>query len=90
MRSRIFSSGLVASAHAINFTEAFTVNPLTNGWQIFGDANLFDWNATNHNLAVTWDSSQSNSYFYHPLGVTLGTNSDFAFSAASRTECIET
>jgi len=33
-----------------------------NGWKIFGDTNLFQWDSTNHNLAVTWDSSQTNSY----------------------------
>jgi len=67
----------VAVAHATTFTEKFSGNPLANGWQIFGDTNLFQWDSTNHNLAVTWDSSQTNSYFYYPLGMTLTTNTDF-------------
>jgi hypothetical protein len=50
--------------------ERFSTDPLQNGWQIFGDTNLFAWNSTNQNLDVTWDSSQTNSYFYLPLGRT--------------------
>ena len=54
------------------FSENFASDPFQNGWKAFGDTNLFQWDSTNHNLAVTWDSSQSNSYCYHPLGTTLG------------------
>jgi hypothetical protein len=38
---------------------------------------LFKWNATNHVLDVTWDSTRPNSYFYHPLGATLSRTNDF-------------
>lgn len=69
-----------ASGKALDFSDNFTVNPLTNGWSVFGDTNLFQWDSTNHNLAVTWDSSQPNSYFCHPLGINLTTNSSFSFS----------
>ena len=51
--------------------------PALDGWQVFGNTNLFQWNSTNRMLDVTWDSSQTNSYFYHPLGVTLTTNDSF-------------
>ena len=60
------------------FTENFTADPLQNGWRIFGDTNLFQWNSTNHTLAVTWDSAQTTSYFYHPLGTILAAEDDFS------------
>ena len=58
-------------AHATVINEKFTTDPSSSGWQVYGDTNLFQWDSTNHNLAVTWDSSQTNSYFYHPLGATF-------------------
>jgi regulation of enolase protein 1 (concanavalin A-like superfamily) len=67
-------------AGAVTFTENFSSNPLANGWQIFGDTNLFIWNVTNQNLEVTWDSSQPNSYFFHPLGTILAEDDNFSLS----------
>ena len=63
----------LAAAHcgAVTLTENFTNDPSQNGWQVFGDTNLFQWDSTNDVMDVTWDSSQPNSYFYHPLGTTL-------------------
>lgn len=62
------------------FAEDFYANPLANGWKVFGNTNLFAWNSTNQNIEVTWDSSQTNSYLYHPLGTILAR--DDAFSLA--------
>jgi hypothetical protein len=59
--------GVMATARAATISEDFSSDPLQNGWQVFGNTNLFVWDATNHQLAVTWDSRQPNSYFYHPL-----------------------
>jgi hypothetical protein len=70
----------VASVHALTLTETFSSDPAQNGWQRFGNTNLFQWNGSGTNLAVTWDSSQPNSYFYHPLGVTLTSASNFMFA----------
>jgi hypothetical protein len=61
----------VSAAHAMLVHETFATNPALDGWQVFGDANLFQWNSANQALDVTWDSSQTNSYFYHPLGATF-------------------
>jgi len=61
-----------STSRAGTFSEDFSTDPFQNGWQAFGNTNLFQWDSLNHNVAVTWDSSQSNSYFYHPLGTTLG------------------
>ncbi len=75
-------TGLVlapCASGAATFNEDFSANPLQAGWQVFGDTNLFAWNSTNQNLEVTWDSTHSNSYFYHPLGVTLTRYDDFRF-----------
>jgi len=68
----------LSPAHAVTLTEDFSTDPLQNGWQVFGDTNLFAWNSTNQNLAVTWDSTRPNSYFYYPLGVSLTRYDDFS------------
>jgi len=68
---------LATHVGATTITENFSTSPLQDGWQIFGETNLFRWNSTNQVLEVTWDSSQTNSYFYHPLGGTLTTNDSF-------------
>jgi hypothetical protein len=62
---------------ATTITENFSTDPLQNGWQIFGDTNLFQWDSSHQNLSVTWDSSQPNSYFYHPLGTVCSKTDDF-------------
>lgn len=69
---------VVSAASADTIQEDFSNNPATDGWQVFGDTNLFFWNSTNHDLEVTWDSSQTNSYFYHPLGTILAMDDDFS------------
>ena len=64
-------------ARAMVITEHFTCDPSQDGWQIFGNTNLFTWDSTSHDLAVTWDSTQPNSFFYHPLNGYLTRNDDF-------------
>jgi hypothetical protein len=61
----------VSTVHAALVHEKFATDPALDGWQIFGNTNLFQWDSTNHALDVTWDSTQPNSYFYHPLGATF-------------------
>lgn len=74
--------GLVAASvcGAATIMEDFSADPLQNGWQIFGDPNFFQWDSTNQNLAVTWDSSQTNSYFYKSIGTILTKSDDFSLS----------
>ena len=48
----------LSPAQAVTLTEDFSTDPMQNGWQVFGDTNLFTWDSTNQNLAVTWDSTQ--------------------------------
>ncbi len=62
---------VVSVSRAITIVEDFSTDPRSNGWQVFGETNLFAWNSTNQNLEVTWDSTQPNSYFYRPLGISL-------------------
>lgn len=72
-------AGMVAASPlgAVTITGNFATDPLQNGWQVFGDTNLFQWDASHQRLAVTWDSSKTNSYFYHPLGTILARDDDF-------------
>jgi hypothetical protein len=69
-------------------TEDFSTDPRPNGWSGFGNTNLFHWNPTNQNLEVTWDSSQPNSYFHHPLGTILARDDGFSLAFDLRLEDI--
>jgi hypothetical protein len=76
----LFCLLVVSSARAVTLTENFTNNPAQNGWQVFGNTNQFQWDSTNHDMDVTWDSTQRNSYFYRPLGTTLTLADSFTVS----------
>jgi len=83
IRSLAFASLFVlsvASASATTITENFTNNPAADGWQVFGNTNSFVWNSASNNLAVTWDSRRTNSYFYHPLETILTRDDDFSIA----------
>ncbi len=74
---------IAAVAKPTNYTiisEDFSSDPQTRGWQWFGDTNLFQWNSSAQNLQVTWDSAQTNSYFFMPLGTILGKNDDYSMA----------
>jgi hypothetical protein len=58
--------------------ENFFSDPAQTGWNVFGNTNLFQWDSTNLALDVTWDTSQSNSYYYKSLGTTLTRADAFA------------
>jgi hypothetical protein len=74
------SLSVLSAAHAATLTEDFANNPSENGWRVIGDTNLFWWDSVNQNLAVTWDSSRANSYFYRSLGTILSRDDDFGLS----------
>jgi hypothetical protein len=71
--------GCVAASfcEAATFQEDFSGNPMGHGWHVVGKTNLFQWDATNQNLHVTWDSSQTNTYFYRSLGTLITRDDDF-------------
>jgi hypothetical protein len=66
-----------ASVNASTIVERFATDPALDGWQVFGETNLFQWDSTNHTLDATWDSTQPDSYFYLPLGKTLSITDSF-------------
>jgi hypothetical protein len=77
----IMAASLVASVSvAKTVSQNFATDPLQSGWQEFGNTNLFHWNSTNQNLEITWDSRESNSFFYVPLGTSLTRNDDFTIA----------
>jgi hypothetical protein len=69
-----------APVYAATLQQDFSSNPAAQGWAVFGDPQLFAWDSTNQDLQVTWDSSRSNSYFYHKLGTVLGRDDDFSLA----------
>ena len=70
--------------------EDFTTDPAIRGWKAFGNANLFLWSSNEQNLHITWDSSQTNSFFYHPLATILAKDDDFGLEFDLRLSDIAT
>jgi len=60
-------ASVVSTGSAALLHEKFVTNPVLDGWSAYGNTNLFAWDATNQVINVTWDSTQPNSFFYHPL-----------------------
>ncbi len=76
-----FCSALALVAQAaspILINENFATDPAQR-WSVFGDSTLFKWNSANQNLDVTWDSARPKSFFYVPLGRTIGRDDHFSF-----------
>jgi hypothetical protein len=73
----VFALLLAPIAQARTINEDFSA-PFQNGWRVFGNTNQFHWNTANQDLEVTWDSRESNSFFYFPLGTTLSRSDDFS------------
>src|SRR6266403_5496783 len=69
---------IISRSEAASFQEDFSTDPAARGWRAVGKTNLFHWNSTSQALEVTWDSSQSNSYYCRSLGTILTTNDDFS------------
>lgn len=65
---------------AASFREDFSADPAGRDWAVLGQADLFRWDATNQDLAVTWDSSRANSYFHRSLGTVLTRQDDFSLA----------
>lgn len=75
------SSVLPAGGTApLRFAETFAKDPTSRGWETTGESSLFQWDETAERLAAQWDSSQPNSYFHRPLGLTLDTQQNFSIS----------
>jgi hypothetical protein len=68
------------TSHGATISEDFTTDPLTRGWRVFGNSNLFTFNQAAKNLGVTWDSSRSNSYYYVLLNNILTRQDDFGLA----------
>jgi hypothetical protein len=88
---------IYCAVNAATLTQNFSADPQQGGWKVFGNSEQFYWNSTHHNLEVTWDSAQSNSFFYHALGTTLSRRDDFSIEfdlllkdVASGTEPLKT
>lgn len=73
----------------LRFAESFAKAPASRGWETTGESSLFQWDEAAQRLAAQWDSSQPNSYFHRPLGVTLDAQQDFSLSFDLELESIE-
>jgi hypothetical protein len=64
----------LARAAGATFTEPFSTEP--TAWQVWNPG-AFQWNSEAQNLAVTWDSRQTNALFFYKLPMTLTRQDDF-------------
>ncbi len=75
-------------SEAVLIQETFADQPSQRGWTVTGDTSLFHWDAQEKNLAVTWDSSKSNSFFHIPLNTILSKEDSFELGFSMRLDDI--
>ena len=82
LRRLLIVCGVVVAslAGAATMSETFATDPRARGWRTWGDTNLWHWQAASQQLAVTWDSSKSNSFLHVPLGTVLSTGDVFSIA----------
>jgi hypothetical protein len=68
------------------FTDSFTTRP--TAWKTHNPGAI-QWNETAQNLAMTWDSRETNSFFYFPLGTTLTRQESFTFEFTIRLDDLQ-
>lgn len=83
----LFLIAVPLTCGAATITEDFSTEPTR--WRTQGNASLFSWNTNAHALDAIWDSRESNSYFYRPLGTVLTRHDDFRFEFAVTLHDIE-
>jgi hypothetical protein len=66
---------LARAAAGATFSESFATEPVA--WEAW-NADAFRWDASAQNLAVTWDSRATNSFFYYRLPFELTRRDSFA------------
>lgn len=74
----LFAVSTLVSTAAVQISTSFATDPAQQGWKTYGESSLFQWNSKSGALDVTWDSSKTNSYFYHPLGTVISRSDDFS------------
>lgn len=65
----------LARAAGATFSESFSTEPTQ--WEVWNPG-AFQWDSEAKNLKVTWDSRQTNAFFYHKLPTTLTRQDAFA------------
>jgi hypothetical protein len=68
------------------FVESFTEEPTR--WKTH-NGGAVQWNQVAGNISVTWDSRETNSFFYIPLGTTLTRQESFSFEFTLRLDDVE-
>jgi len=74
------------SSMGATFTDSFSAAPVA--WKTHNHGAIL-WNEAEQNLAVTWDSRETNSFFYFPLGTTLTRQESFTFEFTIRLDDVE-
>lgn len=88
-KAEVDAVAVVLDHGGAGFTETFAEDPRGRDWQVFGDASLFDWDATRRAMRVTWDSRRTNSFLHRPLGTVLTAGDDCALSFDLTLESIQ-
>jgi hypothetical protein len=82
----ILSLLALVSTMGATFTDSFSEPPLA--WKTHNPGAV-QWDESAGNLSITWDSRETNSFFYFPLGTTLTRQDSFKFEFTIRLDNVQ-